>query len=188
MAKTRRRVRCRFTKEYGHNDTFYKTDEGYFKDEETYQLYIREKKCRLKCIEILFDELGYQPHKEVLTSYPKDTVYGKPHVPLLNKELNRLHTIDYWHIILKAMYIVKNDIKYAIKNKQFLSEYARIRYVTTIIENAIPKARKQEEWEKKGKILKELREKNLTSKKEEDNIDLGTKEVERKTKDISRFL
>ena len=82
----------------------------------------------------------------------------------------------------------EDTIKDILLKKMFTSEFGRIRYVLTIIENHIPVIIAAKEKQKHLERIREMRETRLQNDNVEADVSIGEKEVDREVKDISNFL
>lgn len=120
-----RKVRCMITGEYGTSDTFVNHDGRYFKNESVYEEYKFQSEYWVKIIEkFCFEYLGYEK--------------GQPFPTILPKRIKQLDFYDN-ETIYRTMLACDNDIHYAIENKNFDTDYAKIGYIMAILTNRIAK-------------------------------------------------
>lgn len=119
-----RQVKCFVTGEIGDAKDFYWNFVGktkkYFKNEETYKQYIKEKEDKEICIKFLLN------------------IIGLDFSSTLQKEIIALHNAYTYDIILLTAQESKNSIEWAISNKlSDANEYQKVRYIMAIIKNNI---------------------------------------------------
>jgi hypothetical protein len=160
-----RKVKCVITKEYGTSDVFYKAPNGrYYKTEDIYNEYEFEKKCRLLLLDKFVDLLGY---------------YNTAQFPtILPKEIKELHNTFTYKVMLKTFNRCLKNIQYALNNKNFTTEYGKIKYILAIIKNKINEVNKEEQRQTQYKTTQCVNINILNDKKTNT----------RRHKDISSFL
>lgn len=103
-------------------------------------------------------------------------------------EVNKLAMQYDLEDVYDSICAMEDKIKDIISRKIFQSEYGRIRYVLAIVENNIAVVKAAKEKKERLEKIREMREKRIQKNNTEAGITLGTKEVNRKVKDISEFL
>lgn len=127
MAKTTapkgRRVKCQATGVWGTTLTYYKAPDGHwYKDEATYQDKLHKAAMHKQVIAALADVMMFDPSMAFPTIIPK--------------KLKELSFYDD-EIILATIEQCRDKIGYAMRTKEFSSEYGRAAYVMDIIKNHI---------------------------------------------------
>ena len=164
-----RHVKCFATGEKGMSDVFVKHGNHYYKSEKVYQDYKKEMDYRTKTINlIVYDYMEYT--KEM--TYPS----------ILNKRLREIEHFGY-ETIYRTLISEDNNIRRAVREKIFDSDYLKMMYILAIVKNNIFKT-----WKI---VLAEKRE----AKKDEKEISDTTledfqdvKNPKQKVKDISKLL
>lgn len=123
MAKTTapkgRRVKCQATGVWGTTLTYYKAPDGHwYKDEATYQDKLHKAAMHKQVIAALADVMMFDPSMAFPTIIPK--------------KLKELSFYDD-EIILATIEQCRDKIGYAMRTKEFSSEYGRAAYVMAII-------------------------------------------------------
>lgn len=163
-----RRCKCFITQEDGTTDIFVKRPVGkqykYFKSEEIYQKYIKEKE-----------------QKTLLHNKVAELLDYKMLPPFLLKELNELMFFYSVEVIIETFRQQNDTLKYWLSlDGKFNSEFAKVRYIMAIIKNNINEVDKQWKAEQKRKQSQSI------------NIDIDmmdtTFTVHKGNKDISDFL
>lgn len=127
MAKTTvpkgRRVKCWATGAWGTTLTYYKAPDGHwYKDEETYQDKLHKAAMHKQLLATLADVMMFDPSMAFPTVIPK--------------KLKEFAFYDD-EIILATIEQCRDTIGYAMRTKEFTSEYGRAAYVMAIIKNHI---------------------------------------------------
>lgn len=118
-----RRVKCWATGEWGTSITYYKAPDGHwYKDEATYQTKLHKAAMHKQVIAALADVMMFDPSMAFPTIIPK--------------KLKELAFYDD-EIILATIEQCRDKIGYAMRTKEFESEYHRASYVMAIIKNHI---------------------------------------------------
>lgn len=169
MSKERkgRRVKCYATGEYGTDLTFVKIDGHYYKDEFTYERYIKNKEYRTLVYDKLADFLGYQK--------------GQIFPGIVHKKLKDLEFYGF-ECIYKTICKKENDILWALNHKDFRNDMGRIAYMFAIIDNNINDVYKSMRTAKKRLIM---------PSEAADYIEVANLEsigTSKKGRDISAFL
>ena len=118
-----RQVRCRDTGVLVSISDAWKAPDGkYYSSQGAFEHIENEKKYRQKCLEELGNILGYHE--------------GQKFPTVLAKKLKEYEYYGY-NIVLQTIITKKSDIEYAIKCKEFASEYNKVAYIMAIITNSI---------------------------------------------------
>ena len=166
-----RKVRCAVTREYGTSDTFIKIGNKYYKSQQIYDEYEKEKVYRQKILDMIsFDFLDYSP--------------GQTFPTLIVKQLKQL---DFYskEVIYQTFLKCYDNIMYYLKNKDFKDDCAKIRYIFAIIKNNINDVYKECLREEKIIDKQEEQTTNFDVVDEQSMMNIGSKI---KAKDISDFL
>lgn len=118
-----RKVKLQDTQEYGMSDTAFRGDDGkYYSTESAYIKFAKNKEYRQKCIDAMFDVMGYK-EKMLLPT-------------LFYKKLQDFEGVGY-----EALYYTfksqHDSIQWALKNKQFNSETSKVMYIVAILNNSV---------------------------------------------------
>lgn len=162
-----RKVKCVDTGELSTSDLAYKAPNGkYFSSEANYKQWEENKTYRLKCIDKMYEIMGYKP-KMILPTY-------------FFKKLKDFEGVGYL-ALYNTMITQSKSIDWALKNKDFGSETAKVMYIVAILNNNV-----MDEYKK---IVKEKREANRkinTIMPDEFVMDLPVEQ--KKSVDISRWV
>lgn len=127
MAKTTvpkgRRVKCQATGAWGTTLTYYKAPDGHwYKDEAAYQDKLHRTAVHKQVIAALADVMMFDPSMAFPTIVPK-----------------KLKELSFYEdeIILATIEKCRDSIEYAMRTKEFASEYNRAAYVMAILKNNI---------------------------------------------------
>ena len=158
-----RRVKCQDTGEYSTSDVAYRAANGkYYSSMASYQQLEEQKAQRQKCIDALFEILGFD----------KDTI-----VPtILFKNLKSYEKMGY-DIVYDTIIEEERDINWALQNVNFQNTTGMIMYVCKILENHMMDVYQRKKFRQCHANRKEI---------VIDNIEINNKK--QKTKDISKFL
>ena len=163
-----RKIKCVDTGELSTSDLAYKAPNGkYYSSEANYKQWEENKTYRLKCIDKMYEIMGYKP-KMILPTY-------------FFKKLKEFEGVGYL-ALYNTMITQSKSIEWALKNKDFGSETAKVMYITAILNNNV-----MDEYKKI------VAEKRANKKVDEiaDEISFMENLVnrnDRKTKDISKWL
>jgi len=166
-----RPCKCFYSGEQGNTDIFVKRPVGkqhkYFKSEEVYQKFIKEKELKDKLHTQIAEILNYKD-KQMLP-------------PFLKKELNRLLDIYNLEVIIETFRANANTINYWLnQDGKFKNEANKINYMIAIIKNNINDVYKK--WQQDQKIKQSSKA----------NIDIELMDIKFENKatksDISQFL
>ena len=159
-------VNCRDINEKRPKEECYKAPDGkYYSSEQGYLDVQFSKKKWNECLDVLSKIFGYYDGMKFPTTIPK--------------RLKQLNTYGY-DVVLETIYRNAKPITWAIKRKDFNTEYQRIAYVFGIIEHDILSV-----YQKKQNAIEAS--KNMESK-EIDNIDLNQIGSNKKSRDVSKLL
>lgn len=119
-----RKCKCKICKKELITDTAYKVvvdnKNTYYCNEEEYKNELKKKQYKDNC---------YNTIKNIL---------NEPFVtPMMKKEINKLTGFYDYIVIEKTFKECEENIKWFLNNKEYNTEYAKIRYVITIIQNNI---------------------------------------------------
>lgn len=118
-----RKVKLQDTGEYSTNDVaFQAPNKKYWSSKEAFLQFEKNKKNRQLCIEKMFDLLGYSDKMVIPTFF--------------YKKLKNYEGLGY-DAVLRTMYNQEKSIKWALTNKQFTGETAKVMYVMAIIDNHV---------------------------------------------------
>lgn len=143
MAKTKaptgRRVKCHLTGEIGTSLTFYKAPDGfYYKSEPVYQEKLHKTAIHKQLVNTLADVMMFD------SSMVFPTIV-----------LKKLKELSFYgdEIILATVEKCRDKIGYAMRTKEFQSEYQRCAYVMAIIKNNINDVYKAEKSAAAQKVI-----------------------------------
>lgn len=143
----------------------YKAENGkYYTSKEKYDEYIKNNKYKDKCTAAIFNMLQYKEHMKLPTLWYKKLAEWKGYG---------------YEVVFETIIKQEGSISWAIENKQFTSEVAKIMYVSAIINNNLTDT------------LKEInRKRNIVRKDNNNEILVDIKNINRqqKVKNISSFL
>lgn len=164
-----RKVKCVDTGEQSTSDLAYKAPNGkYYSSEANYKQWEENKTYRLKCIDKMYEIMEYKP-KMILPTY-------------FFKKLKEFEGVGYL-ALYNTMITQSKSIEWALKNKDFGSETAKVMYITAILNNNV-----MDEYKK---IVKERREARWKADTlildEEVFLDIPV-EQNKKSVDISRWV
>ncbi|HDK7194908.1 TPA: hypothetical protein PTV74_003215 [Clostridium botulinum] len=168
-----RKCKCRICKKELTTDTAYKVvidnKNAYYCNEEEYKNTLKTKQLKDNC---------YNTIKNML---------NEPFVtPMMKKEINKLKEFYDYIVIEKTFKECEENIKWFLSNKEYSTEYAKIRYIITIIQNNINSVYKRYTEE-----LKEMEKLFKQSNNETIDINIINNSITNNLKnnnDISEFL
>lgn len=164
-----RKVKLQDTGEYSTSDIAYRGSNGkYYSSKESFEKYNKNKEYRQKCINLMFDIMGYKDNM-ILPTY-------------FYKSLTKFEGVGY-EALYNTMIRQDGSVQWTLKNKYFNSETGKIMYVMAIYNNNI-----MDEYKK---IVADERAKKHISAKNEEIAEVSTEiKTDRKqeTKNISKFL
>lgn len=165
-----RKVKLQDTGEYSTSDVAYQApNKKYYSSKEAYNKIVTNGKYRTKCIEFIYELLGYKEYMKIPTYF--------------YKRLKECEGYGY-DVVYKCMQIKAKDIKWALINKDFNSEVGKIMYIWAILDNGMNDALKEIVAERR-----EVERRTLETKVEQSvNVDLDVNTVKQHTVDISKFL
>lgn len=139
----------------------------YYTSKEAYEIYESSNEYRIKTINLAMDILGYKDGMKLPTLFYKKVkeweVYGND-------------------VIYNTLNAQCQNIEWAIKNKQFNGEVAKVMYISAIIQNHIMDEYKKKVIENKRKVIEKRNETSI----ETTNIDNVGKTS--KGRDVSNLL
>ena len=164
-----RKVKFQDTGEIGMSNVGYRAANGkYYSSEAAYNKYAKNKEYREKCIALMYEVLGYS-NKMIIPTYYYKTLK------------------DFEGVGYEALYLtMKNknpDVQWAIRNKDFNGETAKVMYIMAIYKNGV-----MDEYKK---LIAEEKHQKIMSEKVDDISDEFSLEINnntKKKKDISRFV
>lgn len=163
-----RKVKCVDTGDQSTSDLAYKAPNGkYFSSEENYLKWEENKNYRLKCIDKMYEVLGYSP-KMIIPTY-------------FYKKLKEYEGVGY-QALYNTMLSQDKSAHWALQNKQWTGETAKVMYLMAIYNNNV-----MDEYKKL------VAEKRATQNNNEivDQLEVMTGLANRhvyKPKDISKWL
>lgn len=182
---SKRRVKCQATGEYGTSDTFYRSGDGrYFKSQEVYEDFMAERAARAAARE---------KHADLVTEIAQKYFgfeEGQPYPVFLEKKMKEL---NYYSDDIISLTFEKSHeaIDYAVRNKQFKSDYNKAQYIFAIIRNNISDVyRSRQKMQKRTERLQGDEAAEAAEERQEmieNNYD-NTEARKKKTTDISKFL
>lgn len=162
-----RKVKCQDTGEYSTSDIAFKAPNNkYYTSENAYNKYIINKEYRSKCISNMYEILGYKEFMKIPTYF--------------YKKLSEWEEYGY-DVVNMTIETQTDGFAWALSNKDFNSETAKIMYMCAIIENHINDSLKE----------KIRNEKIVHSNNEETQLEIDDLDIENTkqyTKDISSWL
>ena len=128
-----RRVKLQDTGELVSKDTstiYQAPNKKYYSSEDAYLAIDLDNSCREKCINKMYDFMGYTSTQKISTFF--------------FKRLAEWHDGYSYSVILKAMELCANAIEYTCRTKSFNNENAKLNYLMAIIQNSLNDAQKLE--------------------------------------------
>lgn len=160
-----RKVKLQDTGGFGDSAINYKAENGkYYTSENAYLIIKTNKEYRQKCIDKIAEVLDYQLGMKLPT--------------VTFKKLNEFEVYGY-DVVYETIIQQSGAIDWALQNKQFNQETAKIFYIMAIIQNNI-----MTEYKKKIAKNKQQDKKITTIDVEIEDIKVTSKQ----TKDISKWL
>lgn len=164
-----RKVKCVDTGDQSTSDLAYKAPNGkYFSSEENYLKWEENKNYRLKCIDKMYDVLGYSP-KMIIPTY-------------FYKKLKEYEGVGY-QALYNTMLSQDKSAQWALKNKQWTGETAKVMYLMAIYNNNV-----MDEYKKLVTEKREARWKADTIILDEEVLLDIPVEQNKKSVDISRWV
>ena len=146
-----RKVKLQDTGEIVGKDTagiYQAPNKKYYSSEDVYLAIDLDNKYREKCIEKMYDVMGYAKEQKISTFF--------------FKRLAEWREGYSYSVIDKAMELSANSIEYACRTKSFNNENAKVNYIMAIIQNNLNDAQKLE-THLKQKIKQKVKDENLDS-------------------------
>lgn len=165
-----RQVKCQDTGELRNSEELFKApNKKYYSSKEAWERIEQNKIYRQKCIDFLMDLLGYKPGMKLPTVTFK-----------MIKEYEEPYGLD---VLYATMVSQRQSCEWALMNKSFAQETAKIFYLFAIFQNNA-----MTEWKKKVAAQKSIQmaEKQAENLVIEEESDMTY--VPQKKKDIRRFL
>ena len=191
-----RLVRCQETGEYGNSLAFYKAPDGkYYKNESIWKVHqdIKEKKAqereqhrmehaKKREEERLAKAEAMRPYHEMmdLISYYMGYSPGMVFPTVIAKFLKEFSSYGS-EVILETLKQQQNGLEFAMRTKNFQSDYQRASYLVAVLKNHINDVYKDMQRVRQAMQTRVVQE--AASPKELDSIGAHTK-----VRDISRFL
>lgn len=125
-----RKVKCKITGEYGFDTDFFKiiNDKGkneYYKTEEIYNQYIKNKKDRENLLKFIADAILDYGEGQVLPT-------------ILLKKIKELNLFYPYEVIQETFKVKEKDLNYWMnKEDKFQTDYQKCSYMMAIIKNTI---------------------------------------------------
>lgn len=142
-----RRVKCWATGAWGTTLTYYKApDDHWYQDEATYQAKMHKAAMHKQVVATLAEVMMFDPSMAFPTIVPK--------------KLKELSFYDD-EIILATIEQCRDKIGYAMRTKEFSSEYGRAAYVMAIIKNHINDVYKAAKSNAAAQSKQEAKEKSV---------------------------
>lgn len=164
-----RKVKCRICKKELPKEQAYKVKKGktnqYYCTKEEYDNLMQQKEDRLKCLDTIAKIMN-------IPMIP----------PVMVKQINTLNSFYTYGIIKKTFEENKQNIQWVLENKDFKSEFAKTKYIISIVANNINKVFLRE---------REMDKQVINKKTDIVDVDIFTEEIvttKRKVSDISDFL
>ena len=165
-----RKVKLQDTGEYSTSDVAYQApNKKYYSSEAAYKKMIINTTYRQKCIDGMYELLGYKEFMKIPTYF--------------YKRLKECEGYGY-DVVYRCIQIKAKDIQWALNNKEFNTEVGKMMYIWAILNNSMNDALKEVVTERREE---ERKIKKIQSEDEVDvDLDIGT--VKQHTVNISRFL
>ena len=165
-----RKVKLQDTGEYSTSDVAYQApNKKYYSNEAAYQKMVTNSTYRQKCIDGMYELLGYKDFMKIPTYF--------------YKRLKECEGYGY-DVVYRCIQIKAKDIKWALTNKEFNTEVGKMMYIWAILNNSMNDALRE--------VVAERRENERAIRKESETCvnedDLDIKDVKQRTVNISRFL
>lgn len=110
-------------------DAFKAPNGYYYSSEAAYNQVVEHKEMRNKCIDYMYDIMGYQDHLKMPTIFFKRLKEWEPYG---------------FNVVYIAMTLVETSLRNTLRYKTFQSEYNKVSYITAVIENNLNDALKIE--------------------------------------------
>ena len=163
-----RKVKLQDTGEYSTSDIAYQApNKKYYSSEAAYKKMMINTRYRQKCIDGMYELLGYKEFMKIPTYF--------------YKRLKECEGYGY-DVVYRCIQIKAKDIQWALNNKEFNTEVGKMMYIWAILNNSMNDALKE--------VVAERREEEKKNEKSEEavNVDLDITTVKQHTVNISRFL
>jgi len=115
-------------------DLYYAPNKKWFSSYDAYLEYDLENSIRVKCIDKMYEILGLNTNQKI------NTVFFK--------RLSEWQKGYENKVILKAIELSEEPIKFALRTKDFNDDYAQMTYITVIIQNKLNDAQRICKFEK----------------------------------------
>lgn len=172
VEKKGRRVKCYATGEFGNSLEYVRHDNHWWKSEEVYQQFIKNKQYRTKAYDLYAQIVGY--------------VEGQPFPGYIHKRFKKLEWYG-WECVYQNMLNCQSSMEWAVNTKNFNNEIGEIAYLFAIMEGNIndcySKMKKQKAEEARNKAIAERSVKYIN------DVDLSSAQcAPKKNHDISKWL
>lgn len=167
-----RRVKCYATGEYGNSLEYVQHDKHWWKNEEVYQQFIKNKIYRDKAYNLYSLIIGYEKG-QVFSGY-------------IHKRFKKLSYYG-WECIYQNMMECRSSMEWAVLHKDFENDVVQAAYLFAIMESNIngcySRMRKQAIEENRNKVLAERAARYVN------DVDLtSVQNAPKKNRDISQWL
>ncbi len=152
----------------GNSDTAYKASNGkYYSSQEAYEKIVAEQEYRSDCIKLMYNLLDYDSFMKLPTIFYKKLKEWEPFT---------------YRVVLKCINNKASSVDWALNNKSFNSEVAKMMYICAILDNGMVDALKE--------VRKEDRKKarEVAENKSEQVNNVAIANPIQQTKNISRWL
>lgn len=141
-----RKVKCQDSGQYSTSDVAYKAANGkYYTSKKVYDKLNEDKKYREECISLIYSYLGYESFMKIPTFFYKKLKDWEPYG---------------YDVVLMCIQDNKNSIEWALSNKTFNQESAKIMYICAILENHMTDSLKKCREMERVKIVEKQRNNN----------------------------
>ena len=165
-----RKVKLQDTGEYSTSNTAYQApNKKYYSSKAAYEKMAANATYRAKCIDTMYNILDYQTFMKLPTYF--------------YKRLKECEGYGY-EVVYRCMLDKANDIRWAVKNKDFNSEVGKMMYIWAILNNYMNDALRKVVAERR-EIERKLK---TTATEQSVNVDLDIDNGDQHTVNISRFL
>lgn len=167
------KVKCKKCRKELYNTEAYQVVEGtkkyYYCTEEEYNEILKEKEQYNSCLETI-----------------AKIINAKFVAPLMIKKVNEIRQFYDYHVIERAFKECQSTIQWSIDNREFNNEFAKAKYIISIVANNIAKVDKKIKQERKE--LERLFTKNNNMEVEIMDIPVNRNIKSKEVSDISMFL
>ena len=161
-----RKVKLRDTGEDSTSDVAFKAEDGkYYSSEKAYEKISKNKYYKNKCIDLMFEVLGYKNNMIIPTFF--------------YKSLKNFEGVGY-EALYNTMISQDKSVQWALNNKTFNGEVSKVMYIMAIYNNNV-----MDEYKK---IIENQKNKSIMEKTNDINEMSDNINRKQETKNISRFL